>query len=65
MQYVGETTASKSAMEEAVNGIGSVQQLAGFPPECLSPHLWVLSLRDCNDNLRNAKCGKSPYQVIC
>ena len=36
LQHVGESTASKSAVEEAVNSVSWVQQLAGYPPvsEC-------------------------------
>ena len=37
LQHVGDSTASKSSVEEAVNPIGWVQQLDGFPPVAESP----------------------------
>ena len=37
LQYLGNTTESKSAVEEAVNAIGWVHQLAGYPAVSGSP----------------------------
>ena len=59
MQYVGDTTASKSAVEEAVNGIGWVQQLAGFPPVSESPFVGVV-LEGLQRQLAKPKVRKEP-----
>ena len=32
LQHLGETTSSKSTVEEAINDVSGVQQLGGFPP---------------------------------
>ena len=42
LQHVGDTTASKSAVEEAVNSISWIQQTAGFPPVSASPFVGVV-----------------------
>ncbi len=39
LQHLGETTQSKSAVEEAVNTIGWVHQIAGLPPIAESPFM--------------------------
>ena len=43
LQHVGDTTASKSAVEEAVNAIGWVQQLVGYPPVSDSPFMRMVA----------------------
>ena len=42
LQHLGETTSSKSAVEEAINGVSWVQQLGGFPPLTGSPFLSIV-----------------------
>ena len=42
LQFVSASTASKAAVEEAVNGVSWVQQLAGFPPLSDSPFISIV-----------------------
>ena len=59
LQYVGDTTASKSAVEEAVNAIGWVQQLAGYSPVADS-HFVRLVLDGLQRQLAKPKVRKEP-----
>lgn len=59
LQHVGDSAASKSAVEEAVNSIGWVEQLAGFPPVADSPFVrMVLDGMQCR--LAKPKARKEP-----
>ena len=42
VQFVGASTVSKAAVEEAVNGVSWVQQLAGFSPLSDSPFISIV-----------------------
>ena len=42
LQFISASTASKAAVEEAVNGVSWVQQLAGFPPLSDSPFISIV-----------------------
>ena len=59
LQHVGDSTASKSAVEEAVNSIGWVQQLAGFPPVADSPFVRMV-LDGMQRQLAKLKARKEP-----
>ena len=59
LQHVGDNTASKSAVEEAVNAIGWVQQLAGYPPVSESPFVRIV-LDGLQRQLAKPKVRKEP-----
>ena len=42
LQHVGDTSDSKSAVEEAVNSVGWVPQLAGYPAVSESPFVRIV-----------------------
>ena len=46
LQHLGETTASKSAVEEPVNSISWIHQISGLPPIAESP--FVRATLSCN-----------------
>ena len=62
LQHVGDSTASKSAVEEAVNSIGWVQQLAGFLPVAESPFVRMV-LDGMQRRLAKPKARKEPMSI--
>ena len=59
LQYLGNTTESKSAVEEAVNVIGWVHQLAGYPAVSGSPFVRMV-LEGLQHRLAKPKVRKEP-----
>ena len=59
LQHLGETVQSKSAVEEAVNAVGWVHQLAGHPPIVASPFVRA-TLAGLQRKLAKPKVPKEP-----
>ena len=59
LQHLGDTTHSKSAVEEAVNAVGWVNQLADQPPIAASPFVRA-TLSGLQRNLAKPKVRKEP-----
>ena len=59
LQYLGNTTESKSAVEEAVNTVGWVHQLAGYPAVSGSPFVRMV-LEGLQRKLAKPKVRKEP-----
>ena len=59
LQYLGNTTESKSAVEEAVNAVGWVHQLAGYPAVSGSPFVRIV-LEGLQCKLAKPKVRKEP-----
>ena len=59
LQYLGNTTESKSAVEEAVNAVGWVHQLAGYPAVSGSPFVRIV-LEGLQRKLAKPKVRKEP-----
>ena len=59
LQYLGDTTGSKSAVEEAVNSISWVNQLAGFPAVSESSFVRI-ALDGLQHKLAKPKMRKEP-----
>ena len=59
LQHLGETTKSKAAVEEAVNGISWVQQVAGLSPIVESPFV-RLTVSGLQRQLAKPKSRKEP-----
>ena len=62
LQHLGDTTHSKSAVEEAVNAIGWVNQLADQPPIAASPFICA-TLSGQQRNLAKPKVRKEPIKT--
>ena len=62
LQHVGGTSASKAAVEEAVNGISWVQQLAGFHLMSTSPFVGIV-LDGLQRQLAKPKVRKEPVSA--
>ena len=59
MQHLGETTQSKSIVEEAVNAVGWVHQISGLPSISASPFVRA-TLLGLQRNLAKPKVRKEP-----
>ena len=59
LQHLGEAVQSKAAVEEAVNAIGWVHQLAGHPPIVASPFVRA-TLAGLQRKLAKPKVPKEP-----
>ena len=59
LQYLGNTTESKSAVEEAVNAVGWVHQLAGYPAVSGLPFVCIV-LEGLQRKLAKPKVRKEP-----
>ena len=59
LQHLGETTASKSAVEEAVNSISCTHQISGLPPIAESPFVRA-TLSGLQRKLAKPKIKKEP-----
>ena len=62
LQHLGDTTASRSAVEEAVNGVSWVQQLAGFPAVTGSSFVGIV-LDGLQRRLAKPKVKKEPVST--
>ena len=62
LQHLGDTTASRSAVEEAVNGVSWVKQLAGFPAVTGSSFVGIV-LDGLQRRLAKPKVKKEPVST--
>ena len=62
LQHLGETKASKSAVEEAVNGLAWAHSMAGIPSPTSSPFIQA-TLEGLRRALAKPVCKKSPFTV--